>query len=123
MKQISFILTTALLLLTSANLIAQHEPSDYFAGNWEILLEGTPSGDVTVNMTLERKDGKLEGNMSANDDEVTNFTSVEEGEGSITLNWISQGYDVYLVLQKKDEDNISGSLMDMFSASGKRIKE
>ena len=123
MKQISIILTATLLLLTTVSMKAQQEPSDYFAGKWEVLLEGTPSGDVTMTMTLERKDGKLEGYMSGDGDEVTNFTSVEEGEESVTVNWTSQGYDVYLELKKKDEDNISGSLMDMFSASGKRIKE
>ena len=121
MKQISIILSTTLLLLSSLNLLAQQETSDYFAGKWEVLLEGTPSGDVTMIMTLERNDGKLEGYMSGNDDEVTKFNSVEESAGSISVYWTSQGYDVYLELEKKDEANISGMLMDMFSASGKRL--
>jgi len=103
MKQIGILLAATLLLLTSVNLNAQQEPSDYFAGKWEVLLEGTPSSDVTMIMTLDRNDGKL--------------------EGSIAVNWTSQGYEVYLELKKMDEDNISGSLMDMFSASGQRIKE
>lgn len=123
MKKLSIILTATILLLTSVNLMAQKETSDYFAGKWEVLLEGMPCGDVTVNMTLERKDGKLEAYMSGNDDEVTKFNSVKESEESITVYWTSQGYDVYPEMQKKDEDNISGMLMDLFQASGQHIEE
>lgn len=123
MKQISIMLTAILLLLSSGNLLAQQETKDYFAGTWELLLEGTPSGDVKVIMSLERKEGKLEGSMTGDDTEEIKFDSVDESNESITLNWYAEGYDVYLSLKKKDEDNISGMLMDMFHASGQRLKE
>jgi len=103
--------------------MGQQEASDYFAGKWEVLLEGTPSGNVTMIMTLERNEEKLGGTLSGNEVDVITIDSVEESEGSINVYWTSQGYDVYLELQKKDKDNIGGSLMDMFSASGQRIEE
>jgi hypothetical protein len=111
------------LLLSSVNVPAQQETTDYFVGKWELLLEGTPSGDVKVILSLERKEGKLEGSMTGDDTEEIKFDSVDESNESITLNWYAEGYDVYLSLKKKDEDNISGMLMDMFHASGQRLKE
>jgi len=34
----------------------------------------------------------------------------------------AQGYDVNLVMTKKDEDHITGNLIGMFEAEGERLK-
>lgn len=123
MNKASMILIGFLFIISSIPSQAQDQPSDYFAGKWEVLLEDTPAGDATLIMTLERKDGKLEGTLTGNDVEVIEIERIEEKEGTLTVYWFSQGYDVYLSMQKKDDDNISGTLVGMFVASGKRIKE
>ena len=123
MKKASIILIGFLFIISSIPSQAQDQLSDYFAGKWEVLLEDTPAGDATLIMTLERKDGKMEGTLTGTDVEAIEIERIEEKEESLTVYWFSQGYDVNLSLQKKDDDNITGTLMGMFVASGKRINE
>lgn len=40
-----------------------------------------------------------------------------------TVYFTAQGYDVYLRLDKKGDDHITGSMMDMFDAEGDRVKD
>jgi hypothetical protein len=39
-----------------------------------------------------------------------------------TVYFNTQGYDVNLELNKKDDDHVTGSLMGMFDADGDRVK-
>jgi hypothetical protein len=51
------------------------------------------------------------------------MNSITENEKSLTLNFTSEYGDLYFTLQREDDENVSGSLMDSFSVSGKRIKK
>ena len=48
------------------------------------------------------------------------FAKVEEKGNTVTLYFTSSGYDVYLQLEKKDDNNVKGSMMNMFDATGTR---
>ena len=103
---------------------AQAQNKDYFVGKWDISITGTPQGDGHATLQLERKDGKLVGTFAPPEQQVVKINRVEEDGDEITVYFTSNsGYDVYLYIAKVDENNVEGSMMDMFDATGKRIIE
>ena len=122
MKRTSIFLSGILILLTAftTQVFAQ---TDAFAGKWEVLIEGTPSGDSKIMVELERKDGKLVGAIARDGAAPTKISRVEEKTKSITLYFNSSGYDVYLYLEKKSDNAAEGSMMDMFDATAKRVSD
>ncbi|QIH35964.1 hypothetical protein [Sphingobacterium sp. DR205] len=126
MKKLNAFIAGIFLLLVSLNVNAQDTTkTDYFAGKWSVVAEGTPNGDAQFLVNLQRKDGKLVGTIDdpATGKETSKIDKVEEKEKSVTVYFVGGGFDVYLFLEKKDEDNVTGSLMDMFEAVGKRVKD
>jgi len=120
MRKLSFILTVVVLFLLSFQSKAE-DSKNFFVGKWKVLTVGTPNGDSTSFVTLDRKDGKLSGNMSGIGTEEIKFTNVEEKENSVTVYFTASGYDVYMLLEKKDDNHVTGSMMDMFDVSGERV--
>ncbi|MDZ7876173.1 MAG: hypothetical protein U5L45_00805 [Saprospiraceae bacterium] len=47
---------------------------------------------------------------------------IEEEAGKITLYFSASGYDLNLPLEKVDNDNLKGKLVDMFEATAVRVK-
>ena len=89
-----------------------------------MLVEGLPQGDPRMIVSLQRKDGKLEGAiMDSTQKETAKITKVEETEKSVTVYFTANEHDVYLEMNKQDDDNVTASLMGMFDAKGIRIKE
>ena len=123
MKKGSIVLLGILLTISSVAIQTRSNSSDYFIGKWEVIFEGTPNGDATLTLTIDRKDGKLEGFFTDAEEAITKIDRIEENEESITIYWFAQGYDIYLQLEKVDEDNIKGMLMGMFISKGKRLVE
>jgi hypothetical protein len=123
MRKLSIIFTVALAVFFSISAMAQ-STTDYFVGKWKITVIGTPNGDNTGTYILDRKDGKLVGSMQdSTGKEITKFTSVDEKDKSITVNFTVQSYDVTLQLDPIDDDHVKGSMMGMFDAKGVRIKD
>lgn len=124
MKKLSvFIAVIVCSIMFSIEAKAQ-APADYFVGKWKVLTVGLPSGDATSVVTLERKDGKLTGTMMQDGKPAPNvFRKVEEKGNTVTAYFTASGYDVYLFLEKKDDSNITGSMMDMFDCTGTRLVE
>lgn len=125
MKKLCSVFAGLFLLLFTLSLNAQTKPAeDYFVAKWDMLFEGLPQGDPRMIISLQRKDGKLEGSiMDSAQKEIAKISKVDEKDKSITVYFTAQGYDVTLDMTKKDEDNITGSLMGMFEAKGVRMKE
>ena len=125
MKKLSSLFTGLLLLVLSFNANAQTTPAaDYFAGKWDLLMEGLPQGDPRMIVSLQRKDGKLGGAiLDSTQKEIAKISNVEETDKAVTVYFTASGYDVNLEITKKDEDNITASLMGMFDGKGVRIKE
>lgn len=123
MKKLSSIFAGLFFLVLSFGTKAQTPPADYFVGKWNVDVKGTPQGDGKMTVNLERKEGKLIGSLTSKEmAEATKFIKVEETEKSVTMYFTSQGYDVYLKLEKKDDDHVTGNMMDMFDATGVRVK-
>lgn len=122
MKKLS-VLVVLFVLGLSFNTFAQ---ADFFAAKWEITVIGTPNGDAKFVTKLERKDGKLAGELSMPADpnaEKIPISSIEESADKIVINFSAQGYDVNVELSKVDNDNLKGTLMNMFEAKAIRVKE
>lgn len=124
MKKLSvFIAAIICSLVFSVGAKAQ-APADYFVGKWSVLTTGLPSGDAKSIVILERKEGKLSGTMMQEGKPAPNvFRKVEEKGTTITCYFTASGYDVYLFLEKKDDNNVIGSMMDMFDCTGVRVIE
>ena len=126
MKTAKTMITPLVLVLLTSALFAQPEAAadDYFTGKWEVLVEETPQGDATIIFNLNREEGELVGNISAEGESgSTKIDRITETEDSITAYWIAQGHNVNITLKKKDENSMTGSLMNMFNSSAKRIQE
>jgi hypothetical protein len=115
---------TAFLFFLSAALMAQTSSvPDYFTGKWMMLVKGLPNGDTKMIVVLDKKDTTLTGKIQDSVGmEISKFSKVELRENGVTVYFSAQGYDVYMTMNKKDEDHITGSMMDMFDAEGMRSK-
>lgn len=113
-----------ILILFLANANAQTgSGADYFAGKWNVLIKGTPQGDARLFFVLEKKDSTMTGIVQdSTGTQISKLDKVELTANSATLYFNVQGYDVNLVMTKKDDDHVTGSLMGMFDADGERVK-
>lgn len=125
MKKLTTILAGLFFLLLSVNVNAQSKAgADYFKGKWSVLLKGLPSGDTKMIFVLENRNDSIAGVVQdSTGTEIAKITSAELKDTEVTLYFTTQGYDVNLLLTKKDDDHTTGSLMSMFDAEGERIKE
>jgi hypothetical protein len=125
MEKVSLFLAGLFLMLLSTNIYAQSKVgANYFNGKWSVLLKGTPNGDVRMIFLLENKKDSITGVVKDSTGiEISKISKVELTDTSATVHFTAQDYEVYLVMNKKDDDNIIGNLMGMFDAEGKRIKD
>lgn len=121
MKKILILFGFMALCLTSQAEVA--DTSSYFTGKWNVIVYGTPQGDAKMLITLERKEGKLTGNVSdpATMNEIAKIDLIDENTDSVTLYFHAGGYDVNMFLKKKDDKNAEGTLMGMFEAKAERV--
>ncbi|MFL5810879.1 MAG: hypothetical protein ACJ749_15265, partial [Flavisolibacter sp.] len=75
-------------------------------------------------VNLQKGDTTLTGSIQdSTGNEISKFSKVDVSDTSVTLYFTAQGYDVYLRLDKKGDDHVTGSMMDMFDAEGDRVEE
>lgn len=124
MKKVNLFLAGMFFLLLSTEANAQTKTgADYFKGKWNVVTYAS-NGDRKMIVSFEQKDGKMTGAiLDTVGVEMFVVTSLEMKENQVTLNFTSQGYDVALFLEKKDEDHLTGNAFGMFDAKGVRIKE
>lgn len=123
MKKVSAVILLLFLGLTLQG-FSQTASKDFFAGPWEIQVYNTPNGDAKLITTLTRVDGKLTGILSNSADPSATKMKIEEvieKPDSISILFYSEGTDVNIDLRKKDENNLEGTLMGMFTAKAKRV--
>jgi len=113
------------LLIISSNAQAQTKDSTtYFLGSWNVLVKGLPNGDTKMFVNLEKGDTTMTGAiLDSMKTEVAKFSKVERKGFTVTLYFVAQGYDVTLFMEKKDEDHVTGNMLNMFDAVGDRVKE
>jgi hypothetical protein len=123
MKKVNVLVAVVMLVLAGLSLQAQ-SATDYFVGDWNVLVEGTPSGNAEMIMHLEREDGKLKGEMRGDEgNDPIKIDRIEEKENSISVYYFASGYDISMTFEKIDENNLKGNLLGMFTANGTRVLE
>jgi hypothetical protein len=122
-KSIVFISGFSIILLLSGAMVRAQTGADYFAGKWNMLVKGLPNGDTKMLVILDKKDTTMTGVIQDSvGTEISKFSKVELMENEVTVYFTAQGYDVYLLMTKKDDDHVTGSMMGMFDAEGIRAK-
>ncbi|HMG06887.1 MAG TPA: hypothetical protein VK609_00185 [Mucilaginibacter sp.] len=124
MKKLPLVLASLFFVLLFSGTASAQQKS-FFIGKWDVLVAGTPNGDTRMLVEFVAKDSTtLTGSITnPATKKVTKIDKIEAKDKSITAYFNVEGADLYLLLEKKDEDKVTGSLMDMFDASGVRIKE
>jgi len=123
MKKLSAIISVVFIFIFSTRLVAQTTGADYFAGKWNMLVKGLPDGDTKMFVVLDKKDTTMTGAiLDSVGKETAKFSKVELKAAQVTVYFTANGYDVYLSMDKMDEDHVTGSMMGMFDAEGTRAK-
>jgi hypothetical protein len=124
MKKLSVFITVAFIFFVSTGVMAQTQTgADYFAGKWDLLVKGLPNGDTKLFVVLDKKDSTLAGVLQdSTGAESAKFSKVELKDNQVTVYFTAQGYDVYMTMEKKDEEHVTGSMMGMFDAEGIRVR-
>ena len=125
MKKFTFFFVGIFALFLSLNADAQTKTgADYFAGKWNIMVKGTPSGDRKMVFVLEKKDSLITGVVQdENGKELSKITKAEVGANVITLYCTINEHETNFELTKKDDDHATGSVMSMFDVVAERVKE
>ena len=125
MEKTNFLSWLLFFMLLTTNMFAQPKPgADYFKGKWSVLIKGTPNGDIRMFFLLENSNDSTTGVVQdSTRAEISKISKVELTDTSTTVYFTARGYDVNLVMNKKDNDHITGSLMSMFDAEGERLKK
>lgn len=105
--------------------IAAAQSGNGFEGKWQFIVTGSSQGNSVIIISLIRgEDGKLTGELSRDGSPAVKLDRVEEEAGkSFTAYFKTNGYDCYLFAELAGENEMKGSLMDMFDCTGKRIEE
>lgn len=124
MKKAIKLFITFIVLVSLNSVHAQSKiGADYFNGKWSVILKGTPNGDVKLIFALTSKLDSLSGIVQDTSGvELSKITNIELKDNEVNLYFNIQSYDVNLLLTKKDDDHVTGSLMNMFDAEGERVK-
>jgi hypothetical protein len=130
MKKMKKMLLLAIVLIAGMAANAQTTATtntpmeDYFIGKWKLAVFGLPSGDATMLLVIEKKDGKLCGTLGGEDGSNTNtLTKVEISKNTLSVRFMGGGYDVPMYLDKKDDTSVTGSMNDMFDVTGTKVVE
>ncbi|AWW00205.1 hypothetical protein [Arcticibacterium luteifluviistationis] len=97
---------------------------NYYLSSWDVLIVGTPNGDVTIPMRFEEGDNGLKGYVTNPEDESEiEMTSVAAQDSMLTGGFSMMGYDLNFYLKVVDENQAKGSLMEMFSMTATRKED
>jgi len=125
MRKTTTALAIMFLFALSMNASAQSKAgAEYFAGKWNVLVKGTPGGDAKMVFVLEKNIDSIAGVVQDTAGaEISKLSNIELKDNEITVYFTAQGYNVNLLLTKKDDDHVTGRLMSMFDAEGERKKD
>lgn len=124
MKSVKFLIAGMFFILFTLNLVAQDKTGiDFYKGKWSIVAQG-PMGDLKMMIVFDQKDGKAVSTISDSDGkELYKVVSTEIKGKTATITFIgSQGSEVPMDFQPKDDNHIFGSILSMYDFTGERVK-
>ncbi len=102
---------------------AASSATDMFAGKWDTIFMGTPQGDIGLVLELNRVNGKLEGTISAKqDNKPVTLDKVEETSDKLVIHFKMSGFNINVTYEIEDNDTLKGSMMGMFKTKAVRVK-
>ena len=125
MKKSLVFLVSPFFILSAFHSIAQSKTgADYFVGKWNIFIPGTPIGDLKRVYVFEKTADGLYGLVQdpATGDTIAKFSKVEVKAESVSVYYTVNDIEVSVVLAKKDEDHLTGKVLDNYNATGERVK-
>ncbi len=123
LKSILFVCALVFSFSVSSSAQTATPEETYYLGTWDVLVKGTPNGDAVIPVTISKKDGKLSGKIvNPESKEEIACTNVEITGSELSVAFSMMGYDLTMVLTKKDDDHANGKLMDMFDCEATRKK-
>ncbi len=124
MKKSVFLFTGIFLVFLSLTMQAQTKIGiDYYKGKWDEAFDG-PQGTVKMVISFEQAGEKTVATISDEaGKQLYKVVKTEIKENKATLIFIgSQGSEVDLVMNKKDDDHANCSIMGMYNAVAERKK-
>lgn len=101
----------------------KQKPVQIFRLQVECTFKGLPSGDTKIFVVLNKSDITMTGSIQdSTGTEISTISKADLTDSSVNVYFTAQGYDVNLLMTKKDDDHITGSMMSMFDAEGERVK-
>ena len=125
MKKLNPFIAGVVLLLLSLHVNAQTKKGvDYFEGKWKVSIPGTPIGDLKRLIILEKKDNGLSGVVKddATGKEIAKISKVEVKDNEVTIYYHANDIDAVLVMTRKDDDHITGNILEAYPLEGTRVK-
>ncbi len=117
MKKISLFSLTLLSIITlfSGNLSAQTNSAkeDFFVGKWAFVVKDLVNYDLNMSVELKKVEGECKGELSSPTFEIygMELQGITIVDSTLSVNTEVIGFPTPLILTKKDENTITGSLM------------
>jgi hypothetical protein len=64
-RRLSFFTMVLVLMWTASTSLVQAQKDSSLAGKWDVIVKGTPHGDMTATMVLQQDGEKMTGSFSA----------------------------------------------------------
>jgi len=123
MKHVRFWIAALSLAFSLTAGAQSQEAPDFFAGNWSVLVKGTPQGDFKLVLSVEKKDTTLAAVvLDSTGKEFAKVDKIVRKDTMMTAYFSAMGYDLYLEMTRKDDDHLVGNLVGMFEAEAERVK-
>jgi hypothetical protein len=117
------LLLVALFLGISLAGFSQTNPTDFYAGKWEIMIRNSPRGDIKYLTDLVRKEGKLTGELVGEEDDKRPITKIEESDKTLKVYFMSsQGGEISIDFEKVDDNILRGLIMGYEATAARIIK-
>lgn len=129
MKTLSALVAGLFFLLITLGVQAQTKAgADYFTGKWNVLVTGTPYGDLKRIYLLEKSGNTLTGSIQDTTGKQLNKCSKVEVKDNEVILYYHLYYEpignfVSVRLTKKDDDHVTGSMLGQFDVKGERMKQ
>lgn len=125
LKQINMKKTMLILLVLGVSLTSFAIPREKdVIGTWKYKVE-TDQGNLTGNITIEKKDGKLVAEVSTDDGQVIPFSKVEFKEKDELYMELDTGYEILeisLTVTKKTMEGTVGSEQGSFPINCEKVE-
>jgi hypothetical protein len=123
-KSLSILLTISLFCLSLFAKANNDVPAEFYLGKWAMQFKNLPQGDGKLTFSIEKKDTAFVGQvLDGAGNKVAGIDKIEMAAENMTLYFSAGGFDVSVVVTKKDDTHVTASLMNMFEGEGEKVKE